>query len=349
MSILEEIYTHKRGEVTAAQCERPAAMLEAAIAKMPAPPGLAAALRGLPSTNNSGCKATGTNTRISPSDDGTKIRMLFMPGISQSHDVDYAKDEIASHDEALLRSTLAMADQKRIEAGKSQEGNIPIGGSDTAPVCEGYPKPRLIAEVKFRSPSKGILRSTYDPLELARTYAEKGAAAISVLTDEKYFGGSLGVLEDIANLDLGLPLLRKDFIFDRYQLLEARAAGASAALLIVAMLTPGQLCSLLAEAHSLGLEALVEAHCAAEVERALEAGARIVGVNNRDLHTFEVSLDTCLQLRKQIPAEVVMVAESGIRNPADVARLEAAGVDAMLIGEALVTAEDVGARVREFV
>ncbi len=212
---------------------------------------------------------------------------------------------------------------------------------------KGISVPRLIAEVKYRSPSKGILRPAFDPLGLAHSYAQNGAAAISVLTDEKYFGGSLEILREIAALDLGLPLLRKDFIFDRYQLLEARRAGASAVLLIVAMLTLGQLRALLDAAQALGLEALVETHTAAEVTQALEAGAHIIGVNNRDLHSFEVRLETCLNLRSQIPAQVVMVAESGIHSAADVARLAAAGVDAMLVGEGLVTAADVGAKVRE--
>jgi indole-3-glycerol phosphate synthase len=251
---------------------------------------------------------------------------------------------------------------KRLEVAAAQEHRpaasleaaltgLPLPAGFAAAIGRSAPgcAPELIAEVKHRSPSKGILRAPFDPLELARLYARNGAAAISVLTDEKYFGGSLEILSQIARLDLGLPLLRKDFIFHRYQLLEARLAGASAVLLILAMLTPADLRSLLAEAHALGLEALVETHTAAEVARALEAGARIIGVNNRDLATFEVRLETCLELRPLIPAEVVMVAESGIRTAADVSRLAAAGVDAILVGEGLVTAADVGAKVREFV
>jgi indole-3-glycerol phosphate synthase len=208
--------------------------------------------------------------------------------------------------------------------------------------------PRLIAEVKYRSPSKGILIPGFDPMRLAHTYAANGAAAISVLTDEKYFGGSLDYLHNIADHNFGVPLLRKDFIFDRYQLLEARAAGASAVLLIAAMLEPDQLRDLLSAAHELGLEALVETHTPAEVEQALEVGAHVIGVNNRNLHTFAVSLETSLQLRPLIPSGVISVAESGIHTPQDVARLAAAGVDAMLIGEGLVTAPDVAAKVREF-
>ncbi len=221
---------------------------------------------------------------------------------------------------------------------------------DFAAALKGVPgfTPQLVAEVKYRSPSKGILCPDFDPLRLARTYAENGAAAISVLTDKKHFGGSLDYLREIAALKLGVPLLRKDFIFDDYQLLEARAAGASAILLIVAMLEPEHLRDLLAAAHELDMEALVETHTREEVEQALKVGARMIGVNNRDLHTFNVSLETSLQLRPLIPPEVVMVAESGIHTTNDIVRLAAAGVDAMLIGEGLVTASDVGAKVREF-
>jgi indole-3-glycerol phosphate synthase len=208
--------------------------------------------------------------------------------------------------------------------------------------------PRLIAEVKYRSPSKGILCSAFDPQSLAHTYAENGAAAISVLTDEKFFGGSLDYLQNIADSKLGAPLLRKDFIFDRFQLLEARACGASAILLIVAMLEPAQLRDLLTAAREIDLEALVETHTQDEVEQALEAGACVIGVNNRNLHTFTVSLEASLQLRHLIPSDVVMVAESGIHTIDDAAQLAAAGVDAMLIGEGLVTASDVGGKVREF-
>lgn len=208
--------------------------------------------------------------------------------------------------------------------------------------------PRLIAEVKYRSPSKGILRPDFDPLGLARIYAENGAAAISVLTDEKYFGGSLEYLKSIAQLNLGIPLLRKDFIFDPYQLLEAREAGASAILLIIAMLSSNQLSDLLTAAEELDLEALVETHTREEVDQALEAGASVIGVNNRDLHTFDVSLETSLALRSLIPEDVIMVAESGIHTSEDVSRLSAASVDAMLIGEGLVTASDIASKVREF-
>jgi indole-3-glycerol phosphate synthase len=254
-------------------------------------------------------------------------------------------EEIFAH--KRLEVQAARRERPRSELEAALRGLPPaLGFSDALRAGSGS-APRLIAEVKHRSPSKGVLRPDFDPLALARAYAGNGAAAISVLTDEKYFGGSLDTLRGIARLDLGLPLLRKDFILDRYQLLEARLAGASAVLLIAAMLAPGQLRHLLAAAHGLGLEALVEAHDRQEVEKALEAGAALIGVNNRDLHTFTVSLETCLALRPLIPPEALMVAESGIHTLDDVARLAAAGVEAMLVGEALVTAPDAAAKVRD--
>jgi len=225
------------------------------------------------------------------------------------------------------------------------------------------PTPRLIAEAKHRSPSKGILCQDFDPLRLARTYAENGAAAISVLTDEKYFGGRLEYLRDIAHslrsddfsrsaqtteVVTTIPLLRKDFIFDRYQLLEARAAGASAALLIAAMLDQPHLQSLISQSQALSLTPLVEVHTRAELDRALDAGAEVIGINNRDLHTFKVSLQTTLDLHPHIPPSIIVVAESGIKTMEDVRVLVDAGVDAMLIGEGLVTEGDVGGRVRQF-
>ncbi|MCJ7701998.1 MAG: indole-3-glycerol phosphate synthase TrpC [Anaerolineales bacterium] len=255
-------------------------------------------------------------------------------------------------DEIFAHKRLEVAANKQVKSASDLEAEIedlPASLDFAVAIKKGGSGsvPRLIAEVKYRSPSKGILCPHLDPQDLAGIYAGNGAAAISVLTDQKYFGGSLEILRNLAALDLGIPLLRKDFIFDDYQLLEARAAGASAALLIVAMLEPEQLCELLAGAHELGLEALVETHTPTEVKQALNVGARVIGVNNRDLHTFEVSLETSLQLRTLIPADRIMVAESGIHTREDVARLAASGIDAMLIGEGLVTAPDVAAKMRE--
>lgn len=210
-----------------------------------------------------------------------------------------------------------------------------------------FPAPRLIAEVKHRSPSKGILAKPFDPPALAKAYASNGAAAISVLTDEKFFGGSLHDLRQIAALELGVPLLRKDFIFDTYQLLEARWAGAHAALLIVGMLDNQTLAHLIKTAEDLNLTALVEVHDEVELDRALEAGAEVIGINNRDLRDFSVTLETTLQLRPRLPLSTTVVAESGIKTREDIHRLADAGVHAMLIGEALVTAADVVQQMRQ--
>jgi indole-3-glycerol phosphate synthase len=207
--------------------------------------------------------------------------------------------------------------------------------------------PALIAEVKRGSPSRGLLARDFDPLRLARLYTDNGATAISVLTDERYFGGHLHNLEQIAGLTPRLPLLRKDFICDPYQVYEARAAGADAILLIVAGLSAQQLTRLHTLTSSLGMAALVEVHTRSELELALALEPALVGINNRDLSDFSVRLETTLSLLPRVPKGVVVVSESGIRNRQDVERLAAAGVQALLVGEALVTAEDTAARVRE--
>lgn len=201
---------------------------------------------------------------------------------------------------------------------------------------------RLIAEVKRASPSRGMLApADLDPVTLAVRYAEHGAAAISVLTDERHFHGRLELLPAI-RARVPLPLLRKDFTLEEYQVWEARAAGADAVLLIVAILEPGQLRDLLGAAEALGLAALVECHTAAEVERALAVGARLIGLNNRDLHTFETRLETTLELAPRIPPGPVVVSESGFFTGDEVRRAVAAGVHAVLVGEALVRARDLG-------
>lgn len=205
---------------------------------------------------------------------------------------------------------------------------------------------RLIAEVKCASPSRGRLALDFDPIRLARAYQQNGATAISVLTDEKYFQGSLDYLQQIAALHLQRPLLRKDFIFDPYQVFEARAAGADAILLIAAHLELNQLRDLNALAVGLGMDALIEVHNPAELDQALQVSPILLGINNRDLHDFSVNLETSLCLRPSIPAGIVVVAESGIHTPTDVARLAAAGIDAMLVGEALITAPDLVQKIR---
>ncbi|MFI5235259.1 MAG: indole-3-glycerol-phosphate synthase [Gemmatimonadales bacterium] len=204
----------------------------------------------------------------------------------------------------------------------------------------------LIAEVKRRSPSAGIIAADLDPAAHAAVYVRAGAAAVSVLTELNHFGGSLADLEMVA-ARVGVPVLRKDFIIDEVQLLEARAAGAAAALLIVRALPARRLRELLDFSEGLGLGALVETHTAAEVDLALEAGAGVIGVNSRDLDTFEVNVDRAWELLGQIPPDRAAVAESGMANGADVARAAGAGADAVLIGGALSALPDPAALVRE--
>jgi indole-3-glycerol phosphate synthase len=201
---------------------------------------------------------------------------------------------------------------------------------------------RVIAECKRRSPSRGVLRHDYDAVAIARAYTRAGAAAISVITEPSFFDGDLAHLAAVRD-EVSLPLLRKDFVVDEYQVLEARAAGADAALLIVAALDDAELRRLVRFTAGCGLAALVEVHDAAEIEGALAAGASIVGVNSRNLRTLEVRLDTALELIDQIPDECVAVAESGIRTSADLERLAAAGYDAFLVGERFMSADDPGA------
>ena len=206
---------------------------------------------------------------------------------------------------------------------------------------------RLIAEVKKASPSKGLICPDLDPVRLAKSYADNGAAAISVLTESRYFQGSLEHLAAIRKELVEIPLLRKDFIFDPYQVYESRTYGADALLLIVSILSNEQLKELLSLSHQLGMQCLVEVHNKAELESALLGGARIIGINNRNLGSFAVDLSTTKRLRPLVPPDRIVVSESGIRNRADVQSLREWGVDAILVGEALVTASDVAAKMRE--
>jgi indole-3-glycerol phosphate synthase len=245
------------------------------------------------------------------------------------------------------RLELAEAQRRVPFAGlKARLGEAPPPRPFTAALAgEGV---SLVAEVKKASPSRGVLRADFDAVALARAYAGAGAAAISVLTDEKHFQGSLADLEAIrAALPDGPPLLRKDFLFDHYQLYEARVHGADAVLLIAAVLNSALLPQLVALASALGMDALVEVHDELELERALMASATLIGVNNRDLRTFDVDLATTERLRPHIPAGVTVVAESGVFTRADVDRLAALPVDAVLIGEALITSPDPAAKIRE--
>jgi indole-3-glycerol phosphate synthase len=209
---------------------------------------------------------------------------------------------------------------------------------DPMPVFRG-PGVSVIAEVKRSSPSKGALATIDDPAELAAQYASGGAAVISVLTEQRRFSGTL---EDLVRVRarVDIPVLRKDFIVTAYQLFEARAAGADLALLIVAALSDTELVGLVERAESIGLTPLVEAHTEDEVRRAVDAGARIIGVNNRSLQTLEVDTSTFARLAPLIPDGIVRVAESGVRGPHDVIELARAGADVVLVGEALVTGRD---------
>ena len=208
---------------------------------------------------------------------------------------------------------------------------------------------KLIAEVKKASPSKGVIREDFSPVDIAQMYARNGAAAISVLTDEKYFMGNLEYLSNIKKaLDTPVPLLRKDFILDEYQVYEARAAGADAILLIVVILEPEKLSELLELSHRLGMKCLVETHNEYECEVALNSGARIIGINNRDLKTFSVDIETTGRLRQLIPSDRIVVSESGIKNRDDIERLKSWNVDAVLIGESLMASTDIAAAMKEF-
>jgi indole-3-glycerol phosphate synthase len=208
---------------------------------------------------------------------------------------------------------------------------------------------KIIAEVKKASPSKGIIRADFNPVDIALTYARNGAASISVLTDEKYFMGSLDYLKDIRNaLDRPIPLLRKDFILDEYQVYEARAAGADAVLLITAILEWEKLSRLLNLSRSLGMHCLVEVHDESELEIALNTGAGIIGINNRDLRTFETDLKVTERLSRLVPGDKITVSESGIKDRHDMEKLKNWNIDAVLIGESLMKSADIASAMKEF-
>jgi len=208
---------------------------------------------------------------------------------------------------------------------------------------------RLIAEVKKASPSIGIIRSDFNPVEIAQTYASNGASAISVLTETKYFQGSLNYLKGIkeALRNKSIPLLRKDFLIDPYQIYESRAYGADSLLLIVAILSAKKLAELLELSHKLGMSCLVEVHNETELEIALKSQARIIGINNRDLSTFKTDLTTTERLRPLIPRDRIVVSESGIKGHTDMIKLRQWSVDAVLIGESLMASTDIAAKMKE--
>ncbi len=243
-------------------------------------------------------------------------------------------------DEIVARRRQRVAeDKQRVPARELEEQVAVAAPCRDFPAALAAPGISVIAEVKRSSPSKGAFAPDLDAAATARAYERGGAAAVSVLTEPDFFRGSL---EDLAAVKaaISLPALRKDFIFDPYQLLQARAAGADAVLLMASVLKPAELGSLLRQAHELGLSCLVEAHDEGEVEAALRGGGKVIGVNNRDMRTFNVDLATTERLRRLIPPDRLMVSESGVHTRADLDRLAACGVDAVLVGEALVRSGD---------
>ena len=212
---------------------------------------------------------------------------------------------------------------------------------DFRAALEGPGPIQLIAEVKKASPSAQVIRADFDPVAIARIYQEHGAACLSILTDAPYFQGHLAHLARV-RASVAIPLLRKDFLIDDYQVIEARLAGADAILLIAEILDDAQLVRLREQARRLGMAALVEFHDPANLPRVLASGANLVGINNRDLNTFVTDIEHTLRLRDRIPPEVLLVSESGIHNRADVERLEAAGISAILVGESLMRSPDTG-------
>ena len=245
-------------------------------------------------------------------------------------------DEILGHKRAELAAARLREAPEKL-ARRAEEETAPL--RDFAGAIARGPDPRVIAEVKRRSPSRGEIRADFDPVACALAYAEGGAAAISVLTDEMFFGGHLDFLAAV-RCAVPMPLLRKDFVVDVYQIDEARVAGADAVLLIAAALGPDELLALRERAEALGLCALVEVHDELELAVALDSGARAIGINNRDLRTFHTDLAVTERLAPRIPEGVVVVAESGIFTRTDMARLAASGAQAFLIGESLMREAD---------
>ncbi len=251
-------------------------------------------------------------------------------------------DEIVSHKREEIAAARARTPDTELERRLTR---LPPT-RDFRGALERGPGVQIIAEVKKASPSRGVICPDFDPLAIARAYAANGAACISVLTDEHFFQGHLRYLEAI-RAAVSVPLLRKDFILDRYQLLEARLVGADCVLLIAEILPGEKLPELLHQAEELGLQALVELYDADNLPRVLDCGARLIGVNNRDLRTFEVRLEHTIDLAAKMPPDVCLIGESGIVTRADVERLGAAGVKAVLVGETLMRSPDIGTALRE--
>jgi indole-3-glycerol phosphate synthase len=320
----------------------------------------AGAARPAPTTPGAG-SAAGPRTRAAAGSSGTYLDRI-VPAVrrrleERKQRTPQAELEAMTALGAVPPSGAALLDATLLHAAPA---GAPAAGAASSPTAAPTPaRPSfaaalnapgvsLIAEVKRASPSKGPLRPDLEVKTIVEAYEASGARAISVLTEEDHFQGSLADLWEAAE-HTRLPLLRKDFIIDPYQIHEARAYGASAVLLIAALLDDTELRLLGGLTHSLGMDVLLEVHDAAEMARALRVDGAIIGVNNRDLRTFAVSLDTTLRLADSVPPERLLVGESGIRDHADVAWLAACGVDAVLVGESILRAEDIGAAVRALV
>lgn len=245
-------------------------------------------------------------------------------------------DEIAAKTRVRIEDEKKKLDPRTLRRLAEE---LPAGTGFPFEKALGAPDLSFICEVKKASPSKGVIAADFPYLEIAKEYEAAGASAISLLTEPFYFQGSDAYLREVADT-VTIPLLRKDFTVDEYMIDQAKVLGASAVLLICTILDDGQLAEYQAKAQGLGLSALVEAHDEREVERALKIGARIIGVNNRDLRTFTVDVENSVRLRKLVPPSVLFVSESGIKGPADTARLYANGTDAVLIGETLMRSAD---------
>jgi len=256
----------------------------------------------------------------------------------------------------LILDTIIAHKQKELAAEQAQVPLAKLGAEvknlpptrDFRGAIIGSDTVKLIAEVKKKSPSKGIIREDFHPVSIAETYVKNGAAAISILTDRHFFAGELDYLRAIREV-VDVPLLRKDFTIDPYHIYQARVAGADAVLLIVAALTAAQLRTFMGIAASLSLACLVEVHTREELEIALDVDAQIIGINNRDLRTFHTDIATTFRLREAIPADKVVVSESGIYAREDVMKLQAAGIHAMLVGESLMRSPDIGEQVRRLI
>ena len=250
-------------------------------------------------------------------------------------------DDILAHKRQEVAAQKQRVDMDTLVANISASNDVPRGFMKALQARVAIGGTAVIAEVKKASPSMGVIRASFDPVAIAESYAAAGATCLSVLTDEKYFQGSGRYLR-LIRAAVGLPLLRKDFIVDEYQIVEARALGADAILLIVAALGDDELAAFTRLAHDLGLDVLVEVHDEAECERALKLPLRVIGVNNRNLHDFSVSLDTTRRIKAMVPPDYLVVSESGIHTRADIDALQADGVSAFLVGGALMQADDPG-------